>query len=108
MGKYLKKFETETDYQAFKDSDEWIIPNVSAIYDAGEVFYKSHFVRPVEPEIPEEPEEPEVIIEPIVYAKYNATSENMLAFATTKNIAALTIDGEEIEVTTPEKKYPPS
>lgn len=103
MGKYLKKFETEADYQAFKDSDEWIIPNVSAIYDAGEVFYKSHFVRPVEPEIPEEPEEPEVIIEPIVYAKYNATSENMLAFWATKNIAALTIDGEEIELTTPEK-----
>ena len=100
MGKYLKKFETEADYQAFKDSDEWIIPNVSAIYDAGEVFYKSQFVRPVEPEIPEEPE---VIIEPIVYAKYNATSENMLAFAATKNIAALTIDGEEIELTTPEK-----
>jgi hypothetical protein len=31
MGKYLKLFETSNDYETFKDSDEWITPNVSLI-----------------------------------------------------------------------------
>ena len=33
MGKYLKRFKTEADYQAFKDSENWVSPNVSTIDD---------------------------------------------------------------------------
>lgn len=29
--KYLKKFQTNADYQTFKGSDDWITPNVSLI-----------------------------------------------------------------------------
>jgi cell division protein YceG involved in septum cleavage len=29
--KYIKKFQTDTDYQAFKVGDDWITPNISVI-----------------------------------------------------------------------------
>lgn len=29
--KYLKKFQTNADYQAFKNSSDWITPNISVI-----------------------------------------------------------------------------
>lgn len=37
--KYLKKFQTNTDYQAFKDGDNWVTPNVSTIEENKSVKY---------------------------------------------------------------------
>lgn len=34
--KYTKKFQTESDYQAFKNSNNWITPNVSVIEEASD------------------------------------------------------------------------
>lgn len=32
--KYLKRFQTNADYQAFKGGDDWLLPNLSAIEDS--------------------------------------------------------------------------
>lgn len=37
--KYLKKFKTNTDYQAFKVSDNWATPNVSVTEENTEIYY---------------------------------------------------------------------
>ena len=37
---YLKKFQTDTDYQAFKASSDWVTPNVSAIEEDNSVIYE--------------------------------------------------------------------
>ena len=34
MGKYIKLFETNSEYQAYKDSDEFMLPNVVKINEA--------------------------------------------------------------------------
>lgn len=39
--KYLKKFQTDADYQAFKSSTNYIEPNVSAIEEGNSLFYNS-------------------------------------------------------------------
>jgi hypothetical protein len=36
MGKYLKLFETSNDYETFKNSDDWVTPNVSYILTISE------------------------------------------------------------------------
>ena len=42
MGVYLKYFETESDFQSFRDSDELLLPNVSLVVDGSVVHYLSH------------------------------------------------------------------
>lgn len=37
--KYLKKFSTESEYQTFKNGDDWVTPNVSAIEEDNGLFY---------------------------------------------------------------------
>ena len=37
--KYIKKFETNADYQTFKGSDDWIMPNVCSIVENEVVKY---------------------------------------------------------------------
>lgn len=44
--KYLKKFQTNSDYQAFKGSSDWITPNLSAIEHNDTVFYEK-FTPPI-------------------------------------------------------------
>jgi hypothetical protein len=39
--KYLKKFQTEAEYTAYKDSDDFITPNVSYTVDSTKVFYSA-------------------------------------------------------------------
>lgn len=43
--KYLKKFSTESEYQTFKNSDDWVKPNLSAIVEPSPViiFNGVHF-----------------------------------------------------------------
>ena len=41
--KYLKKFETHTAYQTYKDSDDYITPNVSYCVDQNEVHYEKYY-----------------------------------------------------------------
>jgi hypothetical protein len=38
--KYLKKFQTNADYQAFKSSSEYVEPNLSAIENDNTIFYE--------------------------------------------------------------------
>jgi hypothetical protein len=40
--KYLKKFQTDADYQAFKGSDDWVTPNVSVIEETSELAYNPY------------------------------------------------------------------
>ena len=39
MGKYLKKFNEDAEYQAFKESEEYILPNVSYVENNNVVYY---------------------------------------------------------------------
>lgn len=39
--KYLKYFTNESDYQTFKDSEDYVLPNVSYAVDTDKVFYSS-------------------------------------------------------------------
>lgn len=38
--KYLKKFQTNADYQSFKSSGDWITPNVSVIADDDTIVFE--------------------------------------------------------------------
>lgn len=38
--KYIKRFETNADYQAFKSSDDYLTPNLCAIEDIDDVVYQ--------------------------------------------------------------------
>lgn len=40
--KYLKKFQTNADYQAFKNGDDWVTPNVSVIEETSELAYNPY------------------------------------------------------------------
>lgn len=39
--KYLKTFSTESEYQAFKDGDDWVTPNVSTIDENNSVVFEA-------------------------------------------------------------------
>lgn len=63
--KYLKKFETHAEYEAYKNSQDYITPNVSWCLDNNEV----HFNKYIKPEpvfalkfIPTSPNEEEIVI----------------------------------------------
>lgn len=38
--KYLKKFQTNADYQTFKGGDNWVLPNVSLVTENNKLVYK--------------------------------------------------------------------
>ena len=98
MGKYLKKFQTDNDYQAFKsDGTKMLIPNVSYIKNG-----KYCYFTPLNG-TPSEPEQPEVVY-PTIHATFNATADNMLALGATSCVKSLKIDGETIKFDTPQPK----
>ena len=76
--KYLKQFANQSDYQTFKDSEDYVLPNVSYVVETNGVSY-----------------------EPLkafkLQAKYNATEENKLAIADTSNVKSLKVNGTEVE-----------
>ena len=82
MGNYLKFFEKESDYDIFKESDDFILPNISYTDDTETLHFNTLFI---------EPEKPKVTL------RYNATADNLLAFNNSINISALRIDGTNIE-----------
>lgn len=47
--KYLKLFETTSDFDAFKNSDEWITPNISYIMENDIINYNSYIPPPTPP-----------------------------------------------------------
>ena len=85
MKKYLRKFPTIVDYEAYKNNpDEFLVPSISYVEEVASCSYDPM------PEV-------ERILHPVIHAKFNATSENMTAFQTTSQIKALKIDGNVIE-----------
>ena len=86
---YLRKFPTIVDYEAYKNNpDEFLVPGVSYVVEVNSCFYDP---------MPE----PEVVLHPVIHAKFNATSENMLAFADTTQIKALKINGNVVDFEPP-------
>ena len=98
MGRYLKKFSTNNEYQNYiNDKSKLILPNVSLVEgDAYCYFIPNQIGEPGQPT-----PEPEVDLTPTIHATFNATSENMGAFMETGNIKSLKIDGNQIDVGTP-------
>ena len=98
MGRYLKKFSTNNEYQNYiNDKSKLILPNVSLVEgEAYCYFIPNQIGEPGEPT-----PEPEVVLTPTIHATFNATSENMMAFMETGNIKSLKIDGNQIDVGTP-------
>ena len=82
--KYIKKFSKDSEYQVFKNGENYIVPNVCYIEES------SHTVF-------EDTPESEIVPQPIIRATYNATSDNMMALAKTDNIKSLKIDGDTIK-----------
>ena len=73
MKDYLPLFNTNAEYEAYKNnSKKLLLPNVSYVQEDGVCYFNRV---------------------PIIYATYNATSENMLAINNTKYIKSLKIDG---------------
>lgn len=96
MGRYLKKFSTNNEYQNYiNDKSKLILPNVSLVEgDAYCYFIPNQIGEPGQPT-------PEVDLTPTIHATFNATSENMMAFMETGNIKSLKIDGNQIDVGAP-------
>ena len=42
MSKYLKLFNQDAEYQAFKETEEYILPNVSYVEDINVVYYNPY------------------------------------------------------------------
>ena len=81
MSKYLKLFNQDAEYHRFKETEEYILPNVSYIKADNIVYYNPHTEA-----------KPGVIM-----ARYNATEENKLALADTSNVKSLKVNGENVE-----------
>ena len=82
MGKWLKKFEEINHYEAFRESDDYLLPNVSWITSSDEVMYN--------PDVKE--------IGPKVTLRYRSTADNLLAFCNGgNNVKSLKVDGKNIE-----------
>ena len=76
--KYLKYLQTTNDFESFKNSEDYILPNVSYVVETKGVSYAPKKVFKLR-------------------AKYNATSDNLLAFNGATNIAALKVNGNSIK-----------
>ena len=79
--KYLKYFKQSANYQQFKESEEYILPNVSYVVDSTKVYYNPF----------------ETVKSGVIMAHYNATEENKLAIADTSNVKSLKVNGENVE-----------
>lgn len=80
MGKYLKLYENDVDYQNYVKSDDYIMPNVSYARDTDIVYYN-------------------VVKETklgVIMAKYNATEDNNRVVSDISNIKSLKINGESV------------
>ena len=76
MKDYLPLFNTNADYEAYKNNPKKVLlPNVSYVQEDGVCYFNSI---------------------PTIYATYNATSENMLAINSANYIKSLKIDGTYI------------
>ena len=82
--KYLKKFEQQQQFNLFKDSEEFILPNVTYIMGTNKVLFHSTHQAP----------EPEFMLR----AKYNATPDNLIAFTGASNVKSLKVNGTPIKI----------
>ena len=76
--KYLKQFNQASEYEVFKESEDYVLPNVSYVVETKGVSYapkKAFKLR----------------------AKYNATPDNLVAFTGASNIKSLKVNGTSIE-----------
>lgn len=78
--KHLKKFKIVDDYFTFKDSTDYLLPNVSYTKKEKKLFF--HSVPPP----------------PIIKAEFNATADNLTAITQTSNIKRLKVDGVNIPI----------
>ena len=77
--KHLKLFENTTQYENYKSSDDFLLPNVSYCED-GNLFYNMY--------IEQKPS--------IIKAKFNSDIDCMLAIVDLSNVKSLTVDGEKV------------
>ena len=82
MGKYLKLFNEDVEYQQFKESEGYILPNVSFVENDNVVYYN--------PFVEEKPS--------IIMARYNATEDNLVAFNGATNIKSMKVNGTPIKI----------
>ena len=81
MSKYLKLFETESQYEVWKNSDDFLLPNVSFIEEIKGISYNPFTEAK----------------SGVIMARYNATEDNKLAIADTSNVKSLKVNGTEVE-----------
>lgn len=79
--KYLKKFNTTSEYDQFKSGSEFVLPNVSFVENSDVVMYNPYAKAK----------------SGVIMARYNATEENKLAIANTSNVKSLKVNGIEVE-----------
>ena len=80
--KHLKLFNQASEYQTFKESEEFVLPNVSHITNQRQTLY--HELKKEKPIV--------------LTAKYNATSDNLVAFNGASNIKSLKVNGTSIKI----------
>lgn len=80
--KHLKLFNDTTSYEAFKGSSDFVLPNVSHVTNQRQTLY--HELKKEKPIV--------------LKAKYNATSDNLVAFTGASNIKSLKVNGTSIKI----------
>ena len=84
--KYLKQFANQSDYQAFKESEDYILPNVSYIEETGEIGFNPYV----------EPASPNLVC---VYDVTDISRDTKLIQAyALSNIVSMIVDGVETDV----------
>ena len=76
--KYLKQFNQASEYEVFKEGEEYVLPNVSYVVETKGVSYAPKKVFKLR-------------------AKYNATPDNLVAFDYATNIKSLKVNGNSIK-----------
>lgn len=76
--KYLKQFKQASEYEVFKESEDYVLPNVSYVVETKGVNYAPKKVFKLR-------------------AKYNATPDNLVAFNDASNIKSLKVNGNSIK-----------
>jgi hypothetical protein len=85
MSKYLKLFEQDADYHAFKETEDYILPNVSYAIDTNIVYYNPYF-------------EGNSNVLKVVYNSFNTSDSGMRYCSNGNNFKTMKIDGVEIEL----------
>ena len=80
MGKYLKLFNQDAEYHLFKESEEYILPNVSFIVESNSIAYNPFTETK----------------SGVIMARYNATEDNNRVVSDISNIKSLKINGENV------------